>query len=61
MASKIIVLISLVLLTGCAGGIKCTWESQDEQFDKLIEKVLENETIKNEQIEQQIKLLEISE
>ena len=34
-------LVSFIALSGCAGRMICEWESQDERFEKLAEKVVE--------------------
>ena len=49
---KIVIGLLLVLMmSGCSGRLVCEYESEDERFEKLIRKTLENENGSNERAE----------
>ncbi len=49
---SLLVILALLTTTGCAGKLVCEWQSQSEQFERLLEKYIPqentNETQKNE-------------
>ncbi len=37
---KSLIILSILLLNGCAGKLVCEWQSQSEQFERVLEKYI---------------------